>query len=441
MKLSGWGRYPMVETEAYAPRDINALSQAMQKGGAIAHGMGRAYGDCALGDKQTLFTHQLNRMISFDETSGQLVAEAGVLLADIVSTFLPRGWFPLVTPGTKFVTLGGMIAADVHGKNHHKEGSMAACVEWLDLQLANGEIYRCSRDHDKALFEYTLGGMGLTGIIIRAAIRLRRVETGWIDQTLIPAANFREAMAVFDSAAETTYSVAWIDCLAKGQSLGRSLVMLGEHAPASSLESKERSDPYAMRLRKKKRIPFDLPGMALNRWTVGAFNALYYAMGQYQRGSSLVPWDTYFYPLDAILGWNRIYGRRGFVQYQSVLPLADAERGIETLLKTISAAGSASFLAVLKRMGEGRDQSISFPMSGYTLALDFPASTRNLELVRQLNQITVEHGGRLYLAKDSLANKSQLQAMEPRCHDFTQMRDERGLRHHIESYQSRRLDL
>ena len=236
MKLSGWGRYPVLEARIHRPRSVEALRDlVLREPNLIARGNGRAYGDCAINRSATIETLHLNRMIAFDPKSGQLVAEAGVLLGDIISAFLPRGWFPLVTPGTKFVTLGGAIAADVHGKNHHKDGSFRACVDWIDVMGHDGEVRQFSRKKDATLFDYTLGGMGLTGIILRAAIRLRPIETALIRQTTIAAPNLKSVMAAFEAAQGATYSVAWIDCLGTGGNLGRSLVMLGEHATRSDL--------------------------------------------------------------------------------------------------------------------------------------------------------------------------------------------------------------
>jgi FAD/FMN-containing dehydrogenase len=440
MRLAGWGRYPVIEAELAAPRDDAALAAALGRGGAIARGNGRAYGDSAVSQHNTLHMRHFDRMLAFDEATGRLVAQAGVLLADIVATFLPRGWFPLVTPGTKFVTLGGMIAADVHGKNHHRDGAMRACVDWVDVMDGDGVVRRCSRTAHAELFEWTVGGMGLTGVILRAAIRLRRVETGWLWRTTTPARDLDAAMRAFEEAPDATYSVAWIDCLSRGSELGRSLVMLGEHARQDELPDRQRRDPYARARRHRLAMPFDAPSFLLNGATVRAFNQLYYWNGSRRPGRHLVDWDSYFYPLDAIRAWNRIYGRRGFLQFQCVLPLERARAGLEALLQATSRSGRGSFLAVLKRLGEQAGR-FSFPMPGYTLALDFPVSRPTLALVNELDRIVLDHGGRFYLAKDGRMAAQTLAASDARARDFAAMRAATGLAAGFRSAQSERLAL
>ena len=441
MKLSGWGRYPVLEARTHRPRNMDALRSLVQsEPNLIARGNGRAYGDSAINTSATVETRHLNRMLAFDEDSGQLIAEAGVLLGDVIDTFLPRGWFPLVTPGSKLVTLGGAIASDVHGKNHHKDGSFRACVDWIDIMGPDGEVRRCSLQENSSMFDHTLGGMGLTGIILRAAIRLRSVETAWIGQTTIAAPDLKTAMAVFDEAEDATYSVAWIDCLGTGRNLGRSLVMLGEHATRRELSAEQAQAPFRIKPKKKLSVPIDFPACALNRLTVRAFNALFYWAGARKSGVQLVDWDSYFYPLDAILSWNRIYGRTGFAQFQCVLPLDRSELGLTALLKETARAGAGSFLAVLKRFGP-QDSAFSFPMQGYTLALDFPVTNKTLALLERLDQITIAHGGRFYLAKDSRMSAATLRASDPRAADFHAHRKVHGCTSRFSSAQSERLAL
>lgn len=441
MKLSGWGRYPVLEARTYQPRSVEALQQlVVSEPSLIARGNGRAYGDSAINASATVETRHINRIMAFDPASGQLIAESGVLLGDIIAAFLPRGWFPMVTPGTKFVTLGGAIAADVHGKNHHRDGSFRNCVDWIEVMGADGETQRCSPQDHAALFNHTLGGMGLTGIILCAAIRLRPVETAWIRQSTIAAPNLKAAMAAFEAAQDATYSVAWIDCLGTGSNLGRSLVMLGEHAVRADLSPRQAQAPFQIKSKRKLSIPIDFPAFTLNSLTVRAFNALYYWAGTRKTGTQLVDWDSYFYPLDAILGWNRIYGRKGFAQFQCALPMDRSEAGLTALLSEIAKAGSGSFLAVLKRFGK-QDSAFSFPMEGYTLALDFPVMPKTLALLERLDQITIAHGGRFYLAKDSRMTSATLRASDPRAADFQAHRDSHGLTSRFRSAQSERLAL
>lgn len=243
MKLSGWGRHNPQDCRISKPRDEDSLRARVAEGGLIARGNGRSYGDSAMSAANTVDMRGFDRMLGFDGETGQLVAEAGVMLDDIITTFLPRGWFPWVTPGTRFVTLGGMIAADVHGKNHHLHGSFGAFVDWIDLMGPDGQVRRCGPLDNSDLFAATLGGMGLTGVILRAAFRLRRVETGFIRQETIATANLTETLAAFEAHQSATYSVAWIDCLASGDSLGRSLITLGEHASVGDLPRRNRTAP------------------------------------------------------------------------------------------------------------------------------------------------------------------------------------------------------
>lgn len=441
MKLSGWGRYPVADCALSAPRDDAALAALLAEGTPlIARGNGRAYGDSALNRQRTVSMRHFDRMLDFDAETGVLTAEAGVLLGDVIAAFLPHGWFPAVTPGTRFVTLGGMAAANVHGKNHHLDGGFRNFVDWVEVMGEDGTVTRASRDENPDLFDWTLGGMGLTGVILRLAMRLRRVETGWIRQRAIAAPDLSAAMAAFEAGHDAPYSVAWIDCLSSGARLGRSVVMLGEHAPLDHLPTRFRRLPYGPPPKRGRSMPFNAPGFALNRWTVSAFNALYYRMGARKAGTTYVPWDSYFYPLDSVLGWNRIYGRRGFVQFQCVLPENAAREGLTALLKTIAAAGQGSFLAVLKKMGADGGR-FSFPMPGYTLALDFPVTDKVLTLMDELDRITLDHEGRFYLAKDARLRPETLHTADPRAGEFASMRRQTGAAPAFASLQSERLGL
>lgn len=442
MKLSGWGRYPTADCAVQRPRDTQALEKAFSaaEGALIARGNGRAYGDSALNRGQTFDMRGFDRILAFDEATGQVVAEAGVLLADLIQVFLPRGWFPAVTPGTKFVSIGGAIASDVHGKNHHKDGAFGSFVDWIDIMGPDGQVRRASRTDEADLFAWTVGGMGLTGVILRAALRLAPVESGWIRQTMAAAPDLARAMALFEAGQDATYSVGWIDCLATGKDTGRSLVMLGEHAAQAELGAHEQADRWAQKHKRAKTVPLDFPGFALNGLSVRAFNTLYYANGKRQAGEALIDYDSYFYPLDAILEWNRIYGRKGFAQFQCVLPLEASQAGLTALLNQIARSGQGSFLAVLKRMGAQRSR-FSFPMEGYTLALDFPMRRSTPALFAELERIAIDHGGRFYLAKDSMLTPERLRQSDPRTAAFTAMRDDSGAANRFQSLQSERLGL
>ena len=413
--LSGWGRWPRRACHVETPRSPEeAAALAASAPELIARGLGRSYGPPAMNPKLTAEMSALNRIIAFDPATGVLTAEAGVSLGEIIDIYLPRGWFPTVTPGTKFVTIGGAIGSDVHGKNHHAVGSFGHHVLWLDLATADGSVLRCSAGENADLFNATLGGMGLTGIVLRAAIRLSPVETGYFRQKTVVAENLGAAMAAFEENYDATYSVAWIDVMQKGAKRGRSLIYFGEHALAAELP-KGLGDPLNPPRRKSKKVPLDAPGGALNGLTVKAFNALYFGKGARAPADAFVDWDTYMYPLDSLLEWNRIYGRRGFAQYQTVLPLDTAHDALAEQLDAIAAAGAGSFLAVLKRMGAGApERPFSFPMEGYTLALDFPLTAAALTLMDHLDEITLAAGGRLYLAKDARMSQASFEAGYPK---------------------------
>lgn len=439
-RLSGWGRNPEADCRVRTARSADDVARALSEGPLIPRGNGRSYGDPALSRGLTLSMTGLDRMLSFDEGTGQLVAEAGVLLADIIATFLPRGWFPAVTPGTKFITLGGAIAADVHGKNHHVSGSFRSCVDWVEVMDAPGNLRRIDRLADPEEFDAVCGTMGLTGVILRAAIRLQPVETGWIVQKLIPADSVGAAIDAFEANLDVPYSVAWIDCIGHPPRLGRSLVMLGRHATLADLPVRRRRTPFRTPRRLPLVVPFDLPALALNPVTLRLFNAVYFDIERRKEGVSLIDWDRYFYPLDSIAHWNRIYGRRGFYQFQCALPLDAARGALVRMLDEISEVGTGSFLSVLKRFGKGTGR-FSFPFEGYTLALDFPASDLSRALIDRLDRITLDHGGRFYLAKDARLAAQAFHDSDPRFAALRDLRTARGWAGRFTSLQSERLGL
>lgn len=443
-ELAGWGRFPRHETRIHAPDGPEAARRLQANAtGFVARGNGRSYGDAAIGSSDTLLMRGLGRLIAFDPASGRLTAEAGMLLADILSIFAPRGYFPPVVPGTKLVTLGGMIASDVHGKNHHRDGGFGRHVESFRLALPGGEIVTCSREENAQLFAATIGGMGLTGTILDCTFRLSRIETGWIRHRTVVAANLDAAMAALEAADATRYTVAWIDCLARGPRLGRSLVYLGEHATRDDVIRMGKCLPhFPTETPGKFSVPLDLPGIALNRLSVRAFNEIYFRAGARQAGPErLVHWDPFFFPLDGILDWNRIYGKRGFVQHQCVIPESKAREVLGALLERIAAHGNASFLAVLKKLGAG-DGLISFPMPGYTLALDFSLKSNTLKLLDEIDRDVARVGGRLYLAKDARQSRDTLEAgYNGSLHEFRDLRRAIGAEGRISSQLSMRLGL
>lgn len=443
MKLAGWGNYPVVDATLAGPSDPRFLAERVARAStAIARGAGRGYGDAALNPDLTLSMLGLDRMMGFDPDTGRLTCEAGVMLADILALFLPKGWFPPVTPGTKFVTVGGMIAADVHGKNHHVAGSFGRHVESLDLMLADGSVVACSRAENPDLFRATVGGVGLTGIVLAATFRLIRVETAWIKHQTLVAANLAEAMDLFEQSGDWTYSVAWIDCLARGNKLGRSLLYCGAHAVMGELSEPRRAAPLSVPRKRSWRVPLPLPPGVLNRWTVRLFNERTYRRGAARAGDSVVDYDTFFYPLDWLRDWNRLY-RRGFTQYQCVFPKAASREGMLRLLKRIGDSGQGSSLSTLKLFGPQAPDGgfMSFPMEGYTLALDFPVTRSVLRLFHELDAIVLDHDGRLNLAKDARAPADVIARGYPDVGEFVRVRNESGAATKFHSALSRRLAL
>ena len=395
------GKLPRINTLIKRFTDCAALADTIHAApSTVARGLGRCYGDSALNRDLVLSSLSMDNLIEFDPLTGLLVCESGMELSTILDVFLPRGWFLPVTPGTRFITVGGAIASDVHGKNHHVAGTFSRHVAWFDLMTADGNVVRCSRNEHPELFYATCGGQGLTGVILRAAFTLQQVESAFIRQETIKAANLDEIMEQFEASASWTYSVAWIDCLQSGNSLGRSALMRGEHAHLDELSAKAAKAPFHRKTGQGLIVPVDFPSFALNSLSVKAFNALYYSRFPSGIRKSIVGLDTFFYPLDAIGNWNRIYGKRGFTQYQFVLPKEAGRKGLKRILERIAASGQGSFLAVLKLFGPGDPGYLSFPMEGWTLALDFPISTKLFPLLNELDAIVLDHGGRHYLTKD-----------------------------------------
>ena len=440
--LGGWGRFPRVPSHLLRPdrpAAVPALVAAARS--TIARGSGRAYGDAALGIDTTLSTAALDRVISFDAQAGVLHAEAGLKLIDLIPICLAHGWFPKVVPGTRYPTLGGMIAADIHGKNHHRDGGFGAHVMALRLLTAAGDILDITPASHPDIFRATIGGMGLTGIILSATIRLHRVETGLIRQSTIIAPSLAHAIRELDAADAAHYSVAWIDCTMTGPSMGRSLVYLGEHASAAEAGEARALASRRVSNRPPRPFPLDAPGFALNRFSIKAFNALYYSRGASKAGSPfLIDHVPYFFPLDAIADWNRIYGARGFVQHQCVLPPDTAPDALHAMLKEITARGLASPLAVLKKLDQGTGM-LSFPMPGYTLALDFAVRDDLFAFLARLDAIVAEARGRLYLAKDSCQPRALFEAGYPELARFRQIRQQLDPQGRFASHQSRRLGL
>lgn len=400
--VTGWGRYPLIDATITRIRGEKDAARMLEAGTPVlARGLGRSYGDTALAEQVADMT-RMDRFLSFNERTGILACEAGVSLHDIIHTFVPRGWFLPVTPGTRFVTVGGAVAADVHGKNHHVSGTFCNHVTSLKLMDADGNVKNCSPLENSGLFRATCGGNGLTGFILSADIRLIKIESAWVRQTTVRAGNLEELVGLFDRFSDSTYSVAWIDCLSRGASMGRGILLAGEHADADETRKKTgNGNSHSLGRKLQFSVPFSLPSITMNRLSARGFNAIYYHRFLSTENTSLIRLLPFFYPLDAVQHWNRVYGRRGFIQYQFVLPKSAGLAGFRVIFRRIVEAGTGSFLAVLKAFGKQNANCLSFPMEGLTLALDFPLNRKVLDLLRELDEEVLGMGGRHYLAKDS----------------------------------------
>ena len=437
--IANWGNYPVIESDEQSFSFTDQLDQLMKSNDEfIPRGNGRCYGDASLA-KKTISTLKYDKILSFDTTEGIFECQSGLTLDKILEVIVPKGWFLPVTPGTKFITVGGAVASDVHGKNHHIDGSFSNNIVDMDIVLSSREVISCSPRQNADLFEATCGGMGLTGIITRVKFRLKKIETSFIKQKQVKAENLEEIIGLFEKYNHYTYSVAWIDCLKKGKNFGRSILILGEHATVDELNEKQKKDPLQLPKKKQITFPFNLPSWVLNAFTVKAFNFLYYGKNFKKEINNVVSYEPFFYPLDAILHWNRGYGRSGFVQYQFVLPL-ESKQGLIEILKRISDKGLGSFLAVLKVFGK-QDSIISFPKEGYTLALDFPVRDGLLEFLDDLDKVVLEHGGRIYMSKDARMKPEILQGGYPELGKFKEIVKKYNPDGKIHSIQSDRLFL
>jgi FAD/FMN-containing dehydrogenase len=416
--------------------EVTALADPL----VICRGEGRSYGDAAMSSEGVVaVTRGLNRQIRFDVDAGVLVAEAGTTIDDILTLGVPHGWFPPVTPGTRRVSLGGAVAADVHGKNHHRSGSIGVHVLELEMLLADGSHVRCSPRTRSDLFWATVGGMGLTGVIATVTLQLRRIETSSMAVQHFKAPDLDAAFTWFeDESQDDQYTVAWIDCLSRGRHLGRSIAMRGHHARVGELGARGLSTKRPRTLR----IPVECPSWVVNPYTVALFNEVYYGVQGRKSEPFLADFDAFFYPLDALANWNLLYGRRGFLQYQFVVPDARAIDGVRTVLERVSERRCAVFLAVLKKLGTGNRAPLSFPVSGYTLALDLPMTGKEtLRLLDELDEIVVRYGGRVYLAKDARLAPATFRRMYPRLEEWLLVKRAVDPRGRFTSDLSRRLDL
>ncbi len=444
---SGWGRYPKAPCGLYRPDSLRELgdipTDCKQRGwSVIPRGLGRSYGDAALngGFGAALMTH-LDRIIEFNTSTGRLRCEAGLSLLQIIRRLMPLGWFPMVTPGTQFCTVGGAIAADVHGKNHHVDGSFGDHLYQLTLMLPSGEMVSCSREQNSDLFWATVGGMGLTGVIVDAEFQLRAVQTSRITESRVRTRDLDETLFTFQERdSRYPYSVAWMDCLSTGRHFGRGVLLFGDHSVSTDLPRMEQDKPLSLPKAKSVTVPMDAPGFLLNRLSLLAFNQAYYSFNPTNE-SHIVSTQRFFHPLDAVVDWNRLYGKAGFTQWQCIVPFDGGAKRLQQILEKVQHSGQLPFLCILKRMGKGSGGLLSFPMEGYTLAMDFPVRKGLLPLLDALDELVLQAGGRLYLAKDARASVSTIAAMYPNLHLFKTMKMSIDPNMLMQSNMSRRLEL
>tara|TARA_B110000858_G_scaffold77483_1_gene89802 strand:- start:40994 stop:42319 length:1326 start_codon:yes stop_codon:yes gene_type:complete len=439
MEAMGWGRYPKITAELIQPADSQAvqkfISAQKKSASCISHGSGRSYGDSALAE-QLVSSRFLDNFLELDEQQKILRCGAGVILGDILKVCIPHGLFLPVLPGTKAVSLGGAIAADVHGKNHHLDGSFCTHVKSIDMVLASGKFLTCSELENAELFRATCGGMGLTGVIVEASLSLDSISSSRIEQRSLVANNLRECFEHIEDNAASKYSVAWLDCLATAKNLGRSILYLGEHASSKNKKAESRH-----RERSSLGVPFSTPSFLLNKTTMSLFNAGYFGLQKRKNSSTTLDYDNYFFPLDSISNWNRLYGSNGFLQYQFVIPSDGALEGITSILEKVSEKGKGSFLTVLKKFGEANENLLSFPKSGYTLTLDFKNEPTLFPLLEELDRIVLAHDGRLYLAKDARMSEDVFKASYPNWEKFMATKIKYDPSNRFASLQSNRLGL
>jgi FAD/FMN-containing dehydrogenase len=412
--VTNWGNYPKVQANMYSSEFVDEISKIIKNSDQIiARGNGRCYGDASLG-KNIISCLELDKFLSFDKNKGILQCQSGVLLSDILEFIVPLGFFLPVTPGTKFITIGGAIASDVHGKNHHVDGCFSEHILELSLINEKGQIIRCSSTHYEELFYNTVGGMGRTGVIVDATIQLKSIETSYIKYEYQKVSNLEEMMHAFDDSIHWTYSVAWLDVLKGGKDMGRGILMKGEHAKLNEIDNSISNKPLRTHSNKTINIPFYLPSFVLNDFTVKTFNFLYYNKQRKKVKKGVAHYDGFFYPLDAILNWNRCYGKSGFTQYQFVLPKETSYEGLKAFLRKLrNSKNFSSFLVVLKLFGKTNPNAVwSFPKEGYTLALDIKIKEGIQELIDEFDEIIKSFGGNIYLTKDAFSSRKMFQLPE-----------------------------
>ena len=419
-ELSGFGANLRSSCMLIEPETRTEVRSRLDLKGSIARGLGRSYGDAALNSGgQVLGLRHVDHYLSFDEATGTLTCEAGVSLERIIADFAPRGWFPMITPGTKYVTIGGAIANDVHGKAHHAQGSFSACVDSMTILIASSEVVTASRSENATLFWATFGGMGLLGIVLTATLRLRKIDSTYFRQKAIRVSDLAAMLAALEENDHRyPYSVAYVDPIAKGARLGSGVLTVGDHACRDELPPG--LAPLHVSGAPVLTVPFQLPELTLNPLSIRALNTVLTQV--LVRGAPFAHYEKFFYPLDFIGHWNRGYGSRGFTQYQFVIPFDDGLKRMHEILTAIVSSGELPFLNVLKRFGPESGGVLSFPRAGYTFAIDFPIRPNTVALLRRLDAMVLDAGGRIYLGKDSYLTAPMFRAMYPAVDSFLELK-------------------
>jgi decaprenylphospho-beta-D-ribofuranose 2-oxidase len=443
--LAGWGRTAPTHATVVHPHTVEAAADLVADTngrGIVARGLGRGYGDCAQNAGGTVLDGpSLSGMIDLDWERGIVRVGAGTSLDDLMRWLVPLGWFVPVTPGTRMVTVGGAIAADIHGKNHHVKGSFAEHVLGLRLVDGTGEVHEVTPDGNPEVFRATAGGMGLTGVIVDATVRMTPITSSLISVDTDRTADLDEVMRLMvEGDADYEYSVAWIDLIATGRNMGRSILQRGRFATGDQARAAGHADPLRYTPKQLPSPPDLFPSGLLNRLTVRAFNELWYRKAPTVRRDELQTIEQFFHPLDMIAEWNRIYGPRGFLQWQFVVPDSAGEV-VRIAVERLSGSGVSSFLAVLKRFGPGNEHYLSFPRQGWTLALDIPVLPGLDRLLDELDELVVEAGGAVYLAKDSRVRPELVPLMYPELDRWREVRSRLDPEGRFRSDLARRLRL
>ena len=430
IKLNSWGRFTNIEAAQHDFNDITNLKKLLsQNKSFIPSGNFRSYGDSAFSDN-IISCRSYDKVIAFDKSTGLITAQTGMTLCEILSHVVPHGWFLGVTPGTKYTTLGGAIASDVHGKNHHLNGCFSEYISEFDLMLQDGSVVTLKREDE--LFKATCGGMGLTGIIINATMKLVKIKSSYIDQTTIKTKNLRETFSIFEKYANETYSVAWLDGFAKGTEFGKSIIQIGNFSTEGRLEFKEKLI---------RNFPFKMLSFFLTKTLMRIFNYLYYLLTPSKVTKSKIHFDKFFYPLDLFSNWNKIYGKNGLLQYQFILPLENSYEGTKEIFSLIQQNKIYPYLAVLKLYGDENENYLSFPIKGYSLALDFQNNQETLNMLEDLDSLVLQNGGRVYLTKDARIKEKNFKNMYPKVEKFIQIRKKYSFDKKIQSSQSVRIGI